>query len=492
MLRMPQSRRRRRAIRCDGGSTCGGADGGAKGLPNLLLFIQLLMAVRLGQSSEQNTPTTLAACWMAPIRSKALVRSSPPIKSRNPSLPHPRAPPPPFPPATFRRAHTRCRTACWWSHSPCTTGSRPHAAIQQEEVQKDDNDNSREQGKGDRPRRRRQVLAGLLSGGASTVSLSCSISHASGLASGGSDDLLDDSDCQGGALASETAIPGAYQQACMAAPVRRLPVRIPSSGDKRRSASPNDSSDGDVFHLEFEQDGGAVGAGSTGLAVWNGSVVLQRLLEYLTQSDSSLFQAKTVVELGCGVGVGSLTCAALGAPRVLATDGNPEALLLAQRNVNRNHLGSTVTTQQLSWGWLYAQELAEMADVVIGSDLTYSPGSWRALAETMNVLLAPTGYVLYVSLGHPGFPVGAEVDGFLSVAASQGLVRLRPGDTGWPFPEATRASDDDDESLDEAVLHHCLRSPTERAIVLGGTTGGGVRVVVLGHRRRQNLPTLGQ
>ena len=42
----------------------------------------------------------------------------------------------------------------------------------------------------------------------------------------------------------------------------------------------------------------------------------------------------------------------------------------------------------------------------------------------MTTVLKDTGVVIYLSLGHEGFNVQAEVDGFLSVAKEQGLVEV--------------------------------------------------------------------
>jgi hypothetical protein len=78
----------------------------------------------------------------------------------------------------------------------------------------------------------------------------------------------------------------------------------------------------------------------------------------------------------------------------------------------------------LQWGLLNAMEYSDEdeADLVLGADLTYNSGTWRVLAETMVTIVKPEGYILYLSLGHEGFNVNAEVDGFLSVAKEVGLV----------------------------------------------------------------------
>ena len=77
-------------------------------------------------------------------------------------------------------------------------------------------------------------------------------------------------------------------------------------------------------------------------------------------------------------------------------------LALARRNVERNNRngvfsdGATVDVAALRWGALDAMEYDGVADVIIGSDLTYNSGSWVALAESMATILKPDGIVIYL------------------------------------------------------------------------------------------------
>ena len=276
--------------------------------------------------------------------------------------------------------------------------------------------------------------------------------------------------CSGGTLMSEQVIPGAYQQPCMSLPVRSIPLRV---------SSPKSL----TIQLQIQQQTAA--AGSTGMAVWNSSLLLKRLLEQITVNEgSSWLDDQTLVELGCGTGLASIAAAYLGKPRqVLATDGNQAVVELAQRNIVNNCVTKNdsmtsapycevISAIQLSWGLLNAMDYVETADWVFGSDLTYSPSNWRALAETMATILKPTGKVLYLSLGHAGFNANAEMEGFLSVVKEQGLVSLSPSDDEWPFQHFK-------SSLADLVLQQNV-SPEERSI-LDGT--GGVKVLVLGCKR---------
>jgi predicted nicotinamide N-methyase len=269
--------------------------------------------------------------------------------------------------------------------------------------------------------------------------------------------------CAGGALMPEQAIPGAYQQECM-----ELPVRIISL-QKSVSDSPNSFS---VIQLEIEQ--ASVGAGSTGVVVWNSSLLLTRLLERLHQSEGDYMSLlQRVVELGCGPGLASLALACLQPSiQVTATDGNPNVVDLCRRNIQRNHQEAHVVASRLQWGeFLDDESMNEAFDLILGSDLTYNSGSWRVLAATMaNLAQSSKGYILYVTLGHTGFVVQAEMEGFLSVAKQYSLWPVQPGDEDWPFHTQ--------HSLNYILMNDCLRH-NEREIV--DATGGAYAVLL--HKR---------
>ena len=159
------------------------------------------------------------------------------------------------------------------------------------------------------------------------------------------------------------------------------------------------------------------------MSVWNSGIILTRLLDKVNQIDPTFLKDATVVELGCGVGLASIAAAKLGALLVIATDNNPEVLNLAQKNIEQNAV-SNAKTAVLQWGLFDALDYDSSADVIIGSDLTYNPNTWRSLAESMVTILKPGGIIVYLSLGHSGFNVAGELDGFTSVAKSLGLHQM--------------------------------------------------------------------
>mmetsp|Transcript_8484 Transcript_8484/g.14390 ORF Transcript_8484/g.14390 Transcript_8484/m.14390 type:complete len:389 (+) Transcript_8484:142-1308(+) len=216
--------------------------------------------------------------------------------------------------------------------------------------------------------------------------------------------------CNDGRIASESQVPGAYQQLCMGLEQRTF--KLQSSGDTITIAQGTNSA------------GGSSVAGRTGVAVWNSGILLTRLLDEINQA-SSIFKEKTVLELGCGTGLASIALAKFGSSSVIATDANVEVLGLAKQNFELNNVSSVAKAAELHWGLLDASEYDSIADIVVGSDLTYNSGSWLALSETMATVLRPDGVVLYLTLGHSGFNVQGELGGFLQVAENAGLKVLQ-------------------------------------------------------------------
>jgi predicted nicotinamide N-methyase len=117
-----------------------------------------------------------------------------------------------------------------------------------------------------------------------------------------------------------------------------------------------------------------------------------------------------VVELGCGLGVPSLTAARAGA-HVLATDVEPEALELVERNARENGL----VVESARADWAAAGELVARGpfDVVLAADVLYDEES----AEPLLALLPRLGREAW--LADPG---RSAADRFLETARSRWAV----------------------------------------------------------------------
>lgn len=303
---------------------------------------------------------------------------------------------------------------------------------------------------------------------------------------------------------AEMPVPGAYSSLCMGLQERAVPLvryrerlnsgRGSGRGEGRhrgRGRGPS-SSDAASTVVVQQQPGGS---GQTGMSVWNSGLLLTRLLDgFVDETEdhqerpdgASFWKRQEVLELGCGTGLVSIAAHKLGVRSVMATDGNPQVVRLARENIRRNnemdHDGgnhynrehsreeTVIAAEPLQWGLLNAMDYSESASLVLGADLTYNSGSWKVLAETMSVVLKADGHVVYLSLGHDGFNVDAEVDGFLSVAGSVGLVSVS-----------------ELEGINLSNLLQRLLSDAEKHIV---ATSGGARVLVL-RRKQDSFPTRG-
>jgi predicted nicotinamide N-methyase len=135
--------------------------------------------------------------------------------------------------------------------------------------------------------------------------------------------------------------------------------------------------------------------------LWRSGVALAR--EVAGES----LMGRRVVELGCGLGLPSLTAARSGA-EVLATDVAPEALELATRNADANDL--TIETARVEWAT--PGELVDRApfDLALAADVLYERA---AVAQLLALLprLTPEAWV-----ADPGRPAAEP---FLEQARSR-------------------------------------------------------------------------
>jgi len=104
---------------------------------------------------------------------------------------------------------------------------------------------------------------------------------------------------------------------------------------------------------------------------------------------------RTVLELGCGLGLPALAAAARGA-EVLATDWAEEAIELLQRNAERN--GVFLRAARVRWSEPGPLLRAAPWDLVIGADLLYEARNAEQLATLLPEL---GGEVLLAEPGRP-------------------------------------------------------------------------------------------
>ena len=123
-----------------------------------------------------------------------------------------------------------------------------------------------------------------------------------------------------------------------------------------------------------------------------------------------------VLELGCGLGLPSLTAALRGAD-VLATDWAEDAIELLQRNAERN--GVFLRVSRVRWSEPEPLLRAAPWDLVLGADLLYEARNAEQLAELLPSL---GGEVL---LTEPGRPYAREfLERFRAEPVGERIYRL--------------------------------------------------------------------
>ena len=144
---------------------------------------------------------------------------------------------------------------------------------------------------------------------------------------------------------------------------------------------------------------------STGLAIWEGG---DRLCQFLVEYPY-LVKSKNVLELGSGTGLCSIASHLLGAKRVVATDGDYDALQNLKTNVRMNAASDDgVHVCQLIWGQNNGEFLRKFGyqDVILASDCLYMEKCVKLLWETIDELLITSeqgaltgneGIVIYVN-----------------------------------------------------------------------------------------------
>lgn len=144
--------------------------------------------------------------------------------------------------------------------------------------------------------------------------------------------------------------------------------------------------------------------------LWTSSFALARVC-----LEEEPLAGRTVLELGCGVGLAGIAAARAGAT-VTLTDYEKDALTFAGWNADANlspEQRSRVALRHCDWR---TPDSLGVFDVLLGADIVYER---RAFAPVLNLLrqtLAPAGYVL---LAEPDRTLGRD---FFAFAAQEGFL----------------------------------------------------------------------
>ena len=136
----------------------------------------------------------------------------------------------------------------------------------------------------------------------------------------------------------------------------------------------------------------------TGGVVWGASICLARFLS------PALVLDKTVLELGCGMGVPSLVSVKYGARNVIATDMEDTTLQQLDEVAKRNNCQDQLDLYKLHWSDNKTGNDSEhqplhnvAADVVLASDVIYHDHMVESLVQTIDRYLSNDGKA-YIAL----------------------------------------------------------------------------------------------
>jgi predicted nicotinamide N-methyase len=148
--------------------------------------------------------------------------------------------------------------------------------------------------------------------------------------------------------------------------------------------------------------------------LWRSGIALARELEGLA------LRGRRVVELGCGMGVPSLAAARAGA-KVLATDVEPEALELLERNAADN--GLEIETAVVDWTDQRGLVDSGPFDLVIAADVLYER---QAVSPLLELLPQLADEALIADPGRPAAEAFVEqaARNWTIETATSGVVRI--------------------------------------------------------------------
>lgn len=126
----------------------------------------------------------------------------------------------------------------------------------------------------------------------------------------------------------------------------------------------------------------------TGLNVWDGSILLARYLE----SNTNLILGQSILELGCGPGIGGISAGLIGAKEVILTDLE-YSIQLARKNIELNsdsvHDAGCHRIEAQLCDWFYPPSIASFnfestyPNTILIADCVWLEGLVDALLDTI-------------------------------------------------------------------------------------------------------------
>ncbi|MGD9487766.1 MAG: methyltransferase [Calditrichaceae bacterium] len=120
--------------------------------------------------------------------------------------------------------------------------------------------------------------------------------------------------------------------------------------------------------------------------LWPSAIAISRFIA----AHPALISTKSVLELGCGLGLSSLFIALQNPASLLLTDYEQPALEMSLRNFKLNKL-SLPETRILDWR---QPELDRLFDVIIASDILYEKRFFHPVISLLGKFLEPGGLII--------------------------------------------------------------------------------------------------
>ena len=125
--------------------------------------------------------------------------------------------------------------------------------------------------------------------------------------------------------------------------------------------------------------------------VWPAGLALSRYV----LGTAGLCERRIVLELGAGIGIGSVCAAIAGASDVVVTDIEPLGLEYALASARDNGVGDRVRAMAWDWNKPPPTGLGGPFDVILAGDVIYQDEHAPRLAQLLAVLVKPGGLVVF-------------------------------------------------------------------------------------------------
>jgi predicted nicotinamide N-methyase len=127
--------------------------------------------------------------------------------------------------------------------------------------------------------------------------------------------------------------------------------------------------------------------------LWPSAIALSRFI----LNNSNLIEGKSILELGCGLGLTTLTIASLKNASFLATDYEQDALDMLKENFNLNNMVAP-DFKLLDWR---KPDINDRYDLIIASDILYEERFFSSLQQLMDNHLSPNGSIIIAEPNRP-------------------------------------------------------------------------------------------